>query len=93
MAALDPPVAVDVSEAAGALLDFAHFWDHEPDPQERNKLLRVIFEQVWVRDRRIVAVMPRPAFVPYFQFGTLAGGGERRERRDSNPRKTPHRDP
>lgn len=59
MAALDPPVAVDVSEAAGALLDFAHFWDHEPDPQERNKLLRVIFEQVWVRDRRIVAVMDR----------------------------------
>jgi hypothetical protein len=39
------------------------------DASERNKILRLIFEQVTVDDGRIVSVTPREAYHPYFQFG------------------------
>jgi hypothetical protein len=75
----------DASEAAAALANFGWFWDRETDPSERNKILRLVFEQVTVDDGRIVTVTPRNAFLPYFRFGQ-EGGGKERERRDSNPR-------
>jgi site-specific DNA recombinase len=85
LATLEPPMLADVSDAAAALANFGWFWDQETDRAERNKILRLIFEQVTVDDSRIVSVTPRDAFLPYFQFGQ-EGGGKARERRDSNPR-------
>jgi hypothetical protein len=76
---------LDASEAAAALANFGWCWDQETDPSERNKILRLIFEQVTVDDGRIVTVTPRDAFLPNFQFGQ-EGRGKARERRDSNPR-------
>jgi hypothetical protein len=75
----------DVGHAAAALTNFGWFWDQETDPAERNKILRLIFEQATVDEGRIVSVTPRDAFLPYFQFGQESGG-KARERRDSNPR-------
>jgi hypothetical protein len=43
------------------------------EASERNKILRLIFEQVTVDDGRIVSVTPREAFLPYFQFGRKSG--------------------
>ena len=85
---LEPPIVADVADvadAAAALANFAWFCDQETDLSERDKILRLIFEQVTVDDGRIVSVTPRDAFLPYFQFGPESGGKER-ERRDSNPR-------
>ena len=85
LAGLEPPRVVDVSEAAAALTNFGLFWERERDPAERNKLFRIIFESVSQDGGELVAVTPREAFLPYFQWGQQ-GGGEIRERRDSNPR-------
>jgi hypothetical protein len=60
-------------------------WDQETDRSERNKILRLVFEQFTVDGGHVVSVRPRDAFLPYFQFG-YEHGGEERERRDSNPR-------
>jgi hypothetical protein len=84
--ALEPRLMQDAAEAAGVLMNFALFWEHESDGHERNKLLRVMFESISVDDKKIVAVTPRRPFLPYFQFGKEATGGKERERRDSNPR-------
>ena len=85
LAAVEPPLVLDITEAAGALTNFARFWDDVTDPAERNKILRVIFDKVTVDNGRIVSVTPRDGFLPYFQFGQEPGG-KARERRDSNPR-------
>jgi hypothetical protein len=64
-------------------VNFGLFWEREQDAKKRSRLLRTIFESVTAFDRKLVAVTPREAFLPYFQFAV--GGRERRERRDSNP--------
>jgi hypothetical protein len=92
LAAHKPPSPTDATDAAAALTSFSLFWQREEDAHERNRLLRVIFETVTQDDGRIVAVAPRQPFLPYFQRGGN-GGREERERRDSNPRLSPHRDP
>jgi hypothetical protein len=73
LATLEPPMLADAGDAAAALANFGWFWDQETDPSERNKILRLIFEQVTVDDGRIVTVTPRDAFLPYFQFGQEGG--------------------
>ncbi len=85
LATLEPPLILDISEAAAALTDFIRFWEEISDHAERNKILRVIFERVTVDDGRIASVTQRDGFLPYFQFGQEPGG-KARERRDSNPR-------
>jgi site-specific DNA recombinase len=37
-------------------------------PQQRNKLARCLFDQVWVQDKRVVAVKPRPELEPFFRL-------------------------
>ena len=50
----------------GLLEDFGSFWELESEPAERRKLLLSLFQQVWAKDGRIVAVQPHDAFLPYF---------------------------
>ncbi len=61
-----PPSDPDLSRAEALLEDFASFWEAEPDPAERRKLLNALFDHVWQRDGTIVAVKPRAAFARYF---------------------------
>jgi hypothetical protein len=85
MRRLDPPPTIDASEeAAAALTNFGLFWERETDGHERNRLLRLIFEKITVKDGRLASVTPRDAFLPFFEVGKT--GREIRERRDSNPR-------
>ncbi len=76
------------TQAAAALTNVGLFWENEQDAKERNALLRIIFEKVWVDGHQVHALAPRWAFLPYFEFGQESGGKER-ERRDSFPRFTP----
>jgi hypothetical protein len=98
-----PPTNPDLDRAAAILEDFARFWDAEPEPAERRKLVLSLFEQVWQKDGQIVAIKPNHAFTSYFtaasegrpthQKPTRTMRQQRRERRGSNPRSAPHRDP
>jgi DNA invertase Pin-like site-specific DNA recombinase len=61
-----PPTDPDLDRAQALLEDFAQFWDTEPQPAERRKLLLSLFAQVWAKDGAIVAVKPNTAFARYF---------------------------
>ena len=61
-----PPTDPDLDRAQAILEDFARFWDAEPEPAERRKLILSLFAQVWAKDNRIGAVKPNTAFANYF---------------------------
>jgi hypothetical protein len=61
-----PPTDLDLDRAQALLEDFARFWDAEPQPAERRKLILSLFAQVWAKDGQIVAVKPNTAFARYF---------------------------
>ena len=61
-----PPTNPDLDRAAAILEDFTRFWEAEPEPAERRKLVLSLFEQVWQKDGQIVAVKPHHAFASYF---------------------------
>jgi DNA invertase Pin-like site-specific DNA recombinase len=42
-------------------------WD-KADNEQRNKLARCLFQEVWVKDREVVAVKPQPEFEPFFKL-------------------------
>jgi hypothetical protein len=60
-----PPTDPDLGRAQALLEDFARFWDAEPEPAERRKLILSLFAQVWAKDGQIVAVKPNAAFASY----------------------------
>ncbi len=62
----------DLDRAHAILEDFARFWDAEPNPAERRKLLLSLFAQVWAKDNQIVAVKPNTAFADYFTAASEA---------------------
>jgi hypothetical protein len=64
---LAPPADPDLDRAQALLGDFARFWQAEPNPAERRKLLASLFDHIWQDNGQIVAVKPRPAFAPYFK--------------------------
>ena len=64
-----PPADPAHRPRRAVLEDFARFWELEKEPAERRKLLLSLFQQVWAKDGRIVAVEPHDAFLPYFQAG------------------------
>ncbi len=94
-----PPTDPDLDRAQAILEDFARFWDAEPNPAERRKLILSLFAQVWAKDNQIVAVKPNAAFANYFTAAsevrathpkpTRGMRQQIRERRDSNPRPLP----
>jgi DNA invertase Pin-like site-specific DNA recombinase len=61
-----PPTDPDLDRAQTILEDFSRFWDSEPEPAERRRLILSLFAQVWAKDNQIVAVKPNPAFANYF---------------------------
>ena len=75
-----PPVDPRLAEAEAFLEDFGRFWDGEPDPAERRRLLVTLFDRIWQEGGAIVAVKPRESFVRYFK---TADELTRRRRRKS----------
>jgi site-specific DNA recombinase len=69
LARLVTPEAVSVEAAAALLENFGLVWE-QATLIEKKKILYEIFQKIVVRDKAIVEVVPRPAFVPLFnQFG------------------------
>ena len=36
--------------------------------EQRNRLLKCLFEAIWIKDKRVSAVTPRPEFKPFFEL-------------------------
>lgn len=63
------PQALDtgvLDRLADFLRSIPEAW-REARPEQRNALGRQIFEEVWIEDRRVVAVKPREEFEPLFR--------------------------
>jgi site-specific DNA recombinase len=78
LTALTPQPTLDLDAARTVLEDFAVFWQHETDPNAKRQFLQLIFDGVWLDDHRVVAVQPKPSFLPFFrqqrQHGARAAG-------------------
>lgn len=82
-----PPTNPDLDRARAILEDFARFWDAEPEPAERRKLILSLFEQVWQKDGQIVAVKPNHAFAAYFTTASEARASRPKEPANSEATK------
>ncbi len=69
LSALIPGPIPDLDQARKVLEDFTIFWNNEPDPANKRRFLALIFENVWLDQDRVVAVQPKPSFLPFFQSG------------------------
>ena len=62
------------------LADLPQAWD-DATQEQRNRLLKVLLETVWVENEKVVAIRPRPEFQPLFAIScdspaTSAGSGD-----------------
>ena len=66
-------------------------WDNASQ-EHRNRLVSCLLETVWIKDKKVVAVTPRPEFKPFFDLqyeGLSHYVLHWRPRGDSNPRSPP----
>lgn len=40
----------------------------DADQELRNRLARQLFDEIWVKDKQVIAVRPRPELKPFFQL-------------------------
>ena len=69
------------------LKDISEAWK-QADQQQRNRLAKQLFDIVWIKDKKVLAVTPRPEFKPFFDLqyeGLSQGVLHIRPRGDSNP--------
>jgi hypothetical protein len=78
LSALTPAAIPDLDQARQVLEDFTIFWTREADPAAKRQFLSLIFENVWLDQDRVVAVQPKPSFLPFFQHDPRANHGKRR---------------
>ena len=71
----------DLDQAARLLGEFCRAWSRA-NPEQQQKIARLVFEEIWVENKQVVAIKPRPVFEQFFALDCC----ERRKRRDSNPR-------
>jgi site-specific DNA recombinase len=69
LAALTPSTkgTEHLERLAKFLADVPAAWE-AATPEQRNKLARCLFDQVWVQDKRVVAVKPRAELEPFFRL-------------------------
>jgi site-specific DNA recombinase len=67
LSTLAPQPIPDLDQARHVLEDFAMFWRNEHDPNAKRQFLSLVFDGIWLDDHRVVAVQPKPAFLPFFQ--------------------------
>jgi hypothetical protein len=60
-----------LARAATFLSDLPLAWGQATQAQ-RNRLARLIFQQVRIHDDRVVAVLPQPDFMPFFALEALS---------------------
>ncbi len=83
---------VDVLEKLAVFLKgIVLAWDKALQEQ-RNRLASCLLETVWIQDKKVMAVTPRPEFKPFFDLQYAGMSHQRyckRPRGDSNPRSPP----
>jgi DNA invertase Pin-like site-specific DNA recombinase len=67
LSALAPQPLPDLDHAQQVLEDFTVFWEKEKDPAAKRQFLSLIFEGVWLDANRVIAVQPKPPFLPFFK--------------------------
>jgi Recombinase/Recombinase zinc beta ribbon domain len=67
LATLAPGPIPDIDQARKVLEDFTIFWRTETDPDAKRQFLHHIFAGVWLDQDRVVAVQPKPSFLPFFE--------------------------
>jgi hypothetical protein len=67
LSALAPQPLPDLDHAQQVLEDFTVFWEKETEPAAKRQFLSLIFEGVWLEANRVVAVQPKPPFLPFFK--------------------------
>ena len=76
-----------LDKLAEFLASTARAWS-EADQEQRNKLARSLFQEIWIEDRQVVAVKPLAELEPFFRvnFGEFVNKSlKKRPRGDSNP--------
>ena len=81
----------NLDKLAQFLANVADAWN-EANQEQRNKLARCLFQEVWIKDKEVVAVKPQPELKPFFDlnYGAMEeklsqNFGKWRPRGDSNP--------
>ncbi len=81
----------NLSELAQFLANVADAWD-VANQEQRNKLARCLFQEVWIKDKEVVAVKPQTELKPFFDLNHEAmqeklsqNFGKWRPRGDLNP--------
>ena len=49
------------------LKDISEAWK-EADGQQQNRLAKQLFDIVWIKDKKVLAITPRPEFKPFFRL-------------------------
>ncbi len=65
---LEPPKDQKVLEQLAAFLKNVSLAWREASQEQRNRLNRQLFEEIWLTDKQVFAVKPRPELKPFFQF-------------------------
>ena len=89
IAPVDDSAAMD--KLAQFLRDVSSAWQ-EADQERRNKLARLLFDDVWIKDQSVLGVTPRSELKPFFdlQYAELSSDVlQWRPRPDSNRRSLP----
>ena len=76
-----------LDKLAGFLSNVAKAWG-QADQEQRNKLARTLFQEIWIKNKQIVAVKPQPEFEPFFKLNYEEFVNKNlkvRPRGDSNP--------
>ena len=76
----DAAGAADQADALGGLAAFLRdlpaAW-RAADGAERNRIARLVFQGVEIKDERVEAVVPQPDFVPFFALACQGSVGSR----------------
>ncbi|MBA7694451.1 hypothetical protein ES703_103061 [subsurface metagenome] len=83
--------AKNLDKLAGFLANVAQAWE-EATGEQRNKIARSLFQEIWIKDKQVVAVKPQPELEPFFQLNYEEFVNKvlkMRPRGDSNPRSPP----
>ncbi len=60
-----------LDKLAQFLANVADAWD-TTNQEQRNKLARCLFQEVWIKDKKVIAVRPQPELKPFFDLNHKA---------------------
>jgi len=65
---LEPPKDLKVLGRLAAFLKNVSLAWREANQEQRNRVNRELFEEIWLKDKQVFAVKPRPELQPFFQL-------------------------